>query len=428
MKRSLAALLAVALLLAACTGDSDSASTIPGADEDSYSPNTTYAAGATTTTAGMPPGDGGGAPGEPGTDAEQVATLTAADLARMIIFTATIQVEVEDIATANAEVQAAIAGLGGILFGQETTTGEYPRSVLTIKIAPANFDRALERLAGIGELLSQTVFADDVTDRVVDLESRITTSEASVLRLRALLETAPGIEEVVALESELLRRETDLEVLRGQLRTLEDQVALATIVLILSEPEPEIPEPAIEVVETIALGHDADCPGRDEIEIDEGEPMTVCFAVTNTGDTALTEIEVWDSGLGLDPDDVIQVEGDLTAPLLPDQRLILAYETEADFDRWVSPSVSAVAVDDDGDPVYYEIVEEIEAADLTVIEDTSLPGFSESLTAAWHGMQWLFGIVVVVAGAAVPFLWVPLLLAGLWWWRRRRAATAPPTE
>lgn len=422
MKRSLVALLALALFFAACGGDDDSAETTAGefADEDSYS-STTYAA--TTTTAGMStPGvgdDGGAAPGEPGTDAERVAALTTASLARMIIFTATIAVEVEDITVANAEVQQAIAGLGGILFGQETTTGDSPRSVLTIKIAPENFDRALERLAGIGDLISQTIYADDVTDRVVDLQSRIATSEASVIRLRALLETAPGIEEVVALESELLRRETDLEVLRGQLRTLEDQVALATIVLILSEPS-RIPEPAIEVIETIEAGHDAACPGRDEVEIDEGEPMTVCFVVTNTGDTALTEIEVWDSGLGLDPDDVIVVEGDLGVALLPGERLVLAYETEADFDRWVSPSVSALAVDEDDEPVYYEIAEDIEAVDLTVIEDTSLPGFTDALGTAWDGMRWLFGVAVLAAGAAIPFLWIPLIAGGIWWWRKRR--------
>jgi hypothetical protein len=424
VKRSLPALLTLALILAACGGDDDSAQTsaAPGYTAGDYP--TTYAA--TTTMASgenFSDQDGGAAPSEapgtqPGTDAERTATLTALDLNRMIIFTATIEVEVEDITTANAAAQQAIAGLGGILFGQQTTTGDNPRSVLTIKIAPENFDQALQRLAGIGDLISQTVFADDVTDRVVDLQSRIATSQASVLRLRALLETAPGIEEVVALESELLRRETDLEVLRGQLRTMQDQVALATIVLILTEPN-RVPEPKIEVVETIALGHDATCPGQDKIEIDEGQPMTVCFAVTNTGDTALTEIQVWDSGLGLDPDDVIVVEGDLTAPLLPDQRLVLAYDTEADFDRWVSPSVSAVAVDDHGDPVYYETAQKIEAVDLTVIEDTSLPGFTDALATAWDGMQWLFGVLVLAAGAAIPFLWIPLLAGAIWWWRRR---------
>ncbi len=418
MKRLVPALFALALILGACGGD-DSATTTAAFSEDGS--NTTFAA-TTTTFASRSDNDGETPSGEPGTDAEETATLTAVALNRMIIFTATIEVEVADITAANAEVQNAIAGLGGILFGQETTTGDHPRSVLTIKVPPENFDRALERLGGIGELISQTVFADDVTERVVDLESRIGTNEASVLRLRELLDTAPGIEEVVALEAELLRRETDLEVLRGQLRTLEDQVALATIVLILTEPTPDVAEPAIEIVQTVSIGHDAGgtCPGSDEVEIDEGDSITVCFTVTNTGDTALTEIEVRDSGLGLDPDDVIVVEGDLTVALAPGERFILAYETEADVDRHVSPSVSAVAVNEDGEPLFLDIAEDIEPVSLRVIEDTSLPGFTDAMATAWDGMQRIFGLAVIVAGAAIPFLGVPLILAGIWWWKKRR--------
>jgi hypothetical protein len=121
---------------------------------------------------------------------------------------------------------------------------------------------------------------------------------------------------------------------------------------------------------------------------------------------------------------VIVVEGDVEATLLPGERLILAYETEADFDRWVSPVFSAIAVDEDDEPLYYEVRADLDAAELTVIEDTSLPGFSDSLATAWDGMKWLFGVIVMLAGAAVPFLWVPVLLGGVWWWRRRRAALA----
>ena len=418
--RTLPAILALLLLLAAC-GDDDAGATTTAASgfEDgggfSESPNTTMAA-TTTTIPGAPARDEeGGAD----TDAEQVLALST--LARSIIYTATIEIEVADVTAATGEAMSALAGLGAVIFGQQTTTGDFPSSVITIKVAPEDFDIALDRLAGVGELLSQTITADDVTDRIVDLESRIATAAASVERLRALIEDAPGIEEVILLESELLQRETDLEVLRGQVRTLEDAVALATIVLVLTEPHPESPEPKVEIVQTIGAGHDGgtDCPGRDEIEIDEGEPMTVCFTVSNTGDTGLTEVELTDNGLRLDFDDVIVVEGDLAATFQPGDRLILAYETEAVFGRNVSPEFSAVAVDEDGEPTFVGIEVDLEVVEFNVIEDTSLPGFGDSLAGAWRGMQWLFGVAVLLAGAAVPFLWVPAIAAGVWWWRKR---------
>jgi hypothetical protein len=357
------------------------------------------------------------------TNAQAVAA-SAADLGRSIIFTANITIEVEDVVAAGAEISNAVAGLGGILFGQETTTGEFPRSVLTIKVPPARFDDALDRLAGVGTLISQSVFADDVTDRVVDLESRITTAEVSVDRLRTLLEAAISIEDVVELESELVRRETDLEVLRGQLRTLEDAVSLATIVIVLTEPMPEMPAPALELIQTAYFGHDngASCPGSEELTIDEGEDMTVCFILTNTGDTALGEIVVRDFGLDMDDDDPFVVEGDLTIPLAPGDQIVLAFETDADPDEFTSPGVDATALDEAGEPLRIQVSVEIEDAFLRIVRDTSLPGFTDGLEAAWGALQRIIGVLVLVAGAVIPFLWVAPLAGAVWWWRKRRSA------
>src|SRR3972149_6217861 len=101
--RFLPALLALALLLAACGGDDDASATTDASTGDRLETEPACAA-TTTPAAASTVGENAGAfaPGEPGTDAEDTATVTAADLGRMIIFTATIEVEVEDIAAGNA--------------------------------------------------------------------------------------------------------------------------------------------------------------------------------------------------------------------------------------------------------------------------------------------------------------------------------------
>ena len=58
---------------------------------------------------------------------------------------------------------------------------------------PADFDAALAELGGVGANVSQAISADDATDREVDLESRIATSAASMLRLRDLLDDAGDV-------------------------------------------------------------------------------------------------------------------------------------------------------------------------------------------------------------------------------------------
>lgn len=432
LKRPLIILFVLALLTVACAGGDDAAMTTAGYGYDLES-NSDGAA--STDAVGSPTGEPGGETAPAGaadagleTDAQEVLATTAADLGRLIVYTASITIEVDDVVTAGEEAQAAIAGLGGVLFGQETTIGDQPRSVLTIKVPPQNFQEALRRLSGVGKLLGQSIYADDVTERVVDLESQITTSEASVERLRAFLANATDLETVAGLEAELLARETALEILRGRLRTLEDQVALATIVLILTEPVPDVPEPSIEVIQTGYEGHDggAGCPGADELRIDEDADYTVCITVINKGDTALTEIEVRDPGLKTDSDDFVLISGSLDAPLPPNGTLIFMYEGEGN-PRWgaTDPRVQATAVDDDGDQIRVEVTRSTERLRLQVDADDSLPGFGDGIAAAWQALQRIIAVIVVASGAIIPFLWLPVLAgAAVWFMRRRRSPKA----
>ena len=108
-------------------------------------------------------------PADPATgDAPSVAAPPPVLDGRSIIFTATMSVAVEDVMVATAEAQALLDSIG-LLFGQEATGGDQATAILTFKVRPDQFDTALSRLAGLGEVLSQTRTTDDVTEAVVDL-------------------------------------------------------------------------------------------------------------------------------------------------------------------------------------------------------------------------------------------------------------------
>ncbi|MCY4663653.1 MAG: DUF4349 domain-containing protein, partial [Acidimicrobiaceae bacterium] len=139
------------------------------------------------------------------------AALTPADLGRDIVYRATVSVQADDVTAASNEAVAIVQGLGGIVFNQTTRTEPRPSAELTFKVLPRDFRTALERLAGVGKPVDESISADDVTERVVDLESRISTAETSVTRLRRLLDEAGDLEDVAQIERELLDRETTLE-------------------------------------------------------------------------------------------------------------------------------------------------------------------------------------------------------------------------
>lgn len=344
---------------------------------------------------------------------------------RSIIFVATVDVVVEDVALSASLAKSQIAGLGGLVFGEETSVGTSTRTTLEFKVLPEDFDEALARLEGLGELRGQTITADDVTERVVDLQSRITSAAASVDRLRNFLEQAGSLEDIAELEVQLLQRETDLEVLRGQLRTLQDQVALATIFLTLSEPAPPAIEALGDVAVTYIEGADAGdrCPGVDDLQVNEGEPFTVCVEITNTGTNPIVDIDIRDNPLDLQPRDFTFVDGDNAEPLAPGETIVAWASREAPASGRSSVVVNGSVADADGTSLRQGVeFFQPNDASLRFVEDDSLPGFVDALRGSWGALVTALSVALLVLAALIPFLWVlPLLWFGRRLWLRQRA-------
>lgn len=428
LRRWVPVVVLLAMVIAACSADSDDGLRAIGEDSGAVTATTAAGGAAPGPTTGDSGGDGTGTTGdgaEPARDRDEdlgngtiTPVVLPSDIGRDIIYTAEIIVAVNDVARAGEQANQALAGLGGFLFGQRTVGSPEPSSLLTFKVPPESFQEALARLGEIGEVRSQNISADDVTERVVDLESRINTAAASVERLRTLLAEAGDIEVIVALENELLARETELETLRGSLRTLQDQVALATILLQLTEAQSR---PDIEVSITGYLAHDegASCPGESEVALEKDTEATLCFAITNVGDTGLSDFEVRDPVLEITrAEDLIVVFGDLEGPIEPGESLMLAIELMPDRDLRTRTTVTATPVDDEGGPLPG-------TASTTVsffvdsIDPGGIPSFAEGLEASWELLVDLGSLLLLVAGAALPFLWVPVLVVvALRMWRR----------
>jgi len=354
------------------------------------------------------------------------AAAQLADLGRDIIYTATLEIASTDVAEATRTAIRAVESRGGFLFAQETSGGATGSSTLTFKILPAQFQSALNELGSVGEIRSQSISADDVTAVVVDLESRINTSEASVVRLRDLLDNASELETIATLESQLLQRETTLEQLRGQLRTVQKQVDLATITVRVVEL---LNRPGIAVRSMAYAGHDAgfscfDTPGIRSVEADA--PVTVCYEITNTGDTPLVDLQFDDPALGATTGSLVVVDGSVTT-IDPGVSVLLAHEVELPEPVRVRTSVTAAGLDADGD----SIEERVEATTATlrfdVLNDDELPGFGEVLSSSWDALVTALAVIALIAVAVAPFAAVAALFGTpIWWLIRRRIAARPP--
>lgn len=155
---------------------------------------------------------------------------------RSVIRTAEVEIEVEDVDhAARAAVRITESG-GGFLAEEESTEGDDATARLVLRVPPDRFTATLEELRALGAVVRTRVGSDDVTEVVVDVEGRLAGARVSVERLRALLGEARDVAGIVSIESELARREGEVESLAGRLRALEAQVDLATITVQLRGP------------------------------------------------------------------------------------------------------------------------------------------------------------------------------------------------
>ena len=353
--------------------------------------------------------------------------LTPADLGRDIVYRATITVQADDVTEASRQAVAIVEGFGGIVFGQTTRTEPRPRVEMTFKVLPSDFSAVLEQLAGVGELVDQSISADDVTERIVDLSSRISTAEVSVERLRKLLQEATELNDVAQIERELLDRETTLETLRAQLRTLRDQVDLATITLTIVQSPDVLPDSGIEVTGWVSDDAEDPCLGSQHLSVDADATVYFCLEIENTGAAALTNVTVRSRNLRLDASSFELRQGDFQR-IEPGGLLVAVLEEPIEDGRLagrvatrgleVDLEVEAVPVNSGGAAL--QRVSAFSSVWVDVAPDESLPGFFDSIGRGAGVLGTIVGIVLVIAGFLVPYLPFVAATVALVWWRRRR--------
>ena len=148
------------------------------------------------------------------------------------------------LAGCSADGASTTSAPGGVVAGDNRTIdADRSQAVLILRVPSERFSSTLDAMAKLGTEESRQVQAQDVTDSLIDLDVRVATQEASVSRVRDLLARAQTIGEIVALESELTRRQADLDSLKQRRAKLSGLVALATITVVLRGPAAAVSGP-----------------------------------------------------------------------------------------------------------------------------------------------------------------------------------------
>ena len=188
--------------------------------------------------AAEPPAARGEAFGSADTATSGKAGAVKAATDRSVVTTASLDLVARDPAAAADRIEALVASVQGSV--QRSTQAPNGRSEasLVVRIPADVFPATMQRIEREKQnrVRSERVEATDVTGTVTDTAVRVQNLRTSITRLQKLLADADSTADLVAIESALTDRQTSLEQLLGQQRTLSEQVASATLTISIVQP------------------------------------------------------------------------------------------------------------------------------------------------------------------------------------------------
>jgi hypothetical protein len=149
----------------------------------------------------------------------------------LIVRTAGLELEVEDVAATLPAARSAITGLGGYVSGSdEYDQGETRWASVTYRVPVERFSEAIDALRGLAaRVVRETTQSTEVTATVIDLDARIANLRASEAALVEIMDRAGRIEDVLSVQMRLEDVRGQIEQLEAQRAHLADQAALSTI-------------------------------------------------------------------------------------------------------------------------------------------------------------------------------------------------------
>ncbi len=216
-------LLSLLVLLAGCSSGTASRSA-------NSSAGAAAAPGSAKSIAGQDLGQGQG-PGQGQATTARVANASA------INYTAELTVRVARVSDATDAAAQIAASAGGYVSNETTSSGSAATADIQLKIPVSGYPAALSRLAGLGTRVSLSQQAQDLTEQVADVNSQVSSAEAAIVQLRALLSHAGSVGDLLTVQNQINSEESSLESIEAQQRALRNETSYATVTVTILGPK-----------------------------------------------------------------------------------------------------------------------------------------------------------------------------------------------
>lgn len=172
----------------------------------------------------------------PGAPAAAATASPLDETGRLVIQNAQLSIVVADV---NARVKAIgdmAKAMGGFIvsinayqtYASDGT--QVPQAEIVVRVPQDKIDEALTQIKlNTVDVQNETRTGTDVTDQYVDLQSRLTAKQAAEDQLMKIMQNATRTQDVLDVYAQLQQVESDIEVLKGQIKYYEQSAALSAI-------------------------------------------------------------------------------------------------------------------------------------------------------------------------------------------------------
>ncbi|HET7016026.1 MAG TPA: DUF4349 domain-containing protein [Streptosporangiaceae bacterium] len=148
-----------------------------------------------------------------------------------IIYTTNLSLRVKDVSAAATQASNEVTAAGGYVANEQQFATNHGGGEITLqlKIPVASYHPTLSSLGKLGVQISFNEQAQDVTQQVADVSSRVASAQAAIKQLRALLSRAGSIGSLLSVQDEINSEESALESLLAQQAALAHETSYATV-------------------------------------------------------------------------------------------------------------------------------------------------------------------------------------------------------
>ena len=195
------------------------------------------------------------AAGEPSKSADSGTTLVSSEAQgetteRLVVKRAEMRVSVADPAEAMRTVVQWAESMQGYVVNSNqwnsTSDGQtYINASVMVRVPAERLDEMMQKVRDLAAdpktgVLSETVTGEDVTAEYVDSQARLRNLKAAEAQLVELLDQAPDLEYTLDIFRELTEIRSQIEVLEGRIKYLEESAALSALVHEAQNNPPEV--------------------------------------------------------------------------------------------------------------------------------------------------------------------------------------------